>query len=170
MQLKQRYRWQSYRSMTPRNVQHFPSASGRMTPNSVCLWRHREHGDSNKLWRQRWFEQSPRRVHCKMINGNVSSDDLRVCTELQVFPKLFRTSGFRLTKSTRTVTLQVDISPQRQIRSPICHCRSDNFSSAISGKWHRAPDNFWVQCVFTPIFLLNADFQISKSIFTPCNF
>ena len=35
---------------------------------------------------------------------------------------------------------------------------------------NRAPDNFWVQCVFTPFFLLNADFQISKSIFTPCKF
>ena len=48
MQWKQRYRWKQNRSMTRWNVQHFPPASGWMTPNSVCLWRHMEYGDSSK--------------------------------------------------------------------------------------------------------------------------
>ena len=29
-------------------VQWLGEMFGRMTPNSVCLWRHREYGDSNK--------------------------------------------------------------------------------------------------------------------------
>ena len=74
MQWKQRYRWKQNRSMTPRNVWHFPPVSGRMTPNSVCLWRHREHGDSNKRWRQRRYELSQETGVKKMINGNVSSE------------------------------------------------------------------------------------------------
>ena len=49
-------------------------ASGRMTPINVCLWRHREHGDSNKRWRQRRFEPSQETGVKKMINGNVSSE------------------------------------------------------------------------------------------------
>ena len=57
-QWKQRYQWKRYRSMTRRYVRHFPPASGRMTPINVCLWRHREHGNSNKRWRQRRFEPS----------------------------------------------------------------------------------------------------------------
>ena len=73
-QWKQRYRWKRYRSKTQRNGQHFPPASGRMTPNSVCLWCHREHGDSNKRWRQRRFEPSQKTGVKKMINGNVSSE------------------------------------------------------------------------------------------------
>ena len=75
-QWKQRYRWKRYRSMTRRNVRHFPSASGRMTPNSVCLWRHRKHGDSNKCWRQRRFQPSQETGFKKMINviDNVSSE------------------------------------------------------------------------------------------------
>ena len=39
---------------------------------SVCLWHHREHGDSNKGWRQRRFEPSQETDVKKMINGNVS--------------------------------------------------------------------------------------------------
>ena len=73
-QWKQRYRWKRYRSMTRRNVRHFPPASGRMTPINVCLWSHREHGDSNKRWRQRRFEPSQETGVKKMINGNVSSE------------------------------------------------------------------------------------------------
>ena len=41
IQRKQRYRWKRYRSMTRRNFRHFPPATGRMTPNSFCLWRHK---------------------------------------------------------------------------------------------------------------------------------
>ena len=74
MQWKQRYRWKRYRSVTRRNVRHFPPASGRMTPTSVCLWRHREHGDGNKRWRQRRFEPSQEMDVKKMINGNLSSE------------------------------------------------------------------------------------------------
>ena len=44
--------------MTRQNVRHFLPASGRMTPINVCLWRHKERGDSNKRWRQRRFEPS----------------------------------------------------------------------------------------------------------------
>ena len=61
-----------YRSKTRRNVQHFPPASDRMTSISVYLWRHREHGDSNKRWHQRRFEPSQETGIKKMINGNVS--------------------------------------------------------------------------------------------------
>ena len=76
MQWKLRYRWKQNRSMTRRNVRHFPPVSGRMTSNSVCLWRHREgvHGDSNKRWSQRRFEPSQETIVKKMINGNVSSE------------------------------------------------------------------------------------------------
>ena len=38
-QWNQRYRWKRYRSVIRRNARHFPPASGRMTPTSVCLWR-----------------------------------------------------------------------------------------------------------------------------------
>ena len=113
-QWKQRYRWKGYRSMTRRNVRHFPPASGLMTLINVCLWRHREHGDSNKRWRQRRFEPSQETGVKKMINGNVSSDlfhyDLRMCTELQVLSKTASRLWFYATKSTRTVTLQ-DVQP-----------------------------------------------------------
>ena len=51
----------------------FPPASSRMTPNSVCLWRHREHGDINKRWCQRSFKLSQETGVKKLINGNVSS-------------------------------------------------------------------------------------------------
>ena len=56
------------------NVRHFSPASGRMTPINVCLLRHREHGDSNKRWRQRRIEPSEETGVKKMINGNVSSE------------------------------------------------------------------------------------------------
>ena len=68
-QWKQRYRWKRYRSMILRNVQHFPPASGRMTPINICLWRHREHGDCNNCWCQRRFEPSQETGVKKMING-----------------------------------------------------------------------------------------------------
>ena len=110
-QWKQRYRWKRYRSMTRRNVRHFPPASGQMTPINVCLWRHREHGDSNKRWRQRRFEPSQETGVKKMINGNVSSEFISlwfasVHGAANFYPKLRLASGFTLTKSTRTVTLQ----------------------------------------------------------------
>ena len=73
-QWKQRYRWKRYRSQTRQNVRYFPPASGRMTPINVCLWRHREYGDSNKRWHQRRFEPSHETGVKKMINGNVSSE------------------------------------------------------------------------------------------------
>ena len=71
---KQRYRWKRYRSVTRRNVRHFPPAGGRMTPTSVCLWRYREYGDVNKHWRQRRVEPSQEMDVKKMINDYVSSD------------------------------------------------------------------------------------------------
>ena len=74
MQWKQWYRWKQNRSMTRRNVRHFPPVSGRMTPNSVCLWRHRGHGDSKNRCRQRQFDPSQKTGVKKMINGNVSSE------------------------------------------------------------------------------------------------
>ena len=60
--------------MTRRDVWHFPRAIGRMTPSSVCLWRHRGHGDSNKCLRQRQFEPSQETGVKKMIDCNVSSE------------------------------------------------------------------------------------------------
>ena len=109
MQWKQRYRWKQNRSTTRRNVRHFPSASGRMTPNSVCLWRYRKHGNSNKRWRQRRFEPSQETGVKKMKNGNVSSAfislwfaSVRSC---KIYPKPPLASGLTLTKFTRTVTM-----------------------------------------------------------------
>ena len=52
----------------------FPPASGRMTPINVYLWRNKEHGDSNKCWRQRRFESSQETDVKKMITVNVSSE------------------------------------------------------------------------------------------------
>ena len=71
---KQRYRWKRYRSVARRNLRHFPPASGQMTPTSVCLWRHREHGDGNKRQRKRRFEPSQEMGVKKMINGNLLSE------------------------------------------------------------------------------------------------
>ena len=113
-QWKQRYRWKRYRSMTRRNVRHFPPASGRMTPINVCLWRHREHGDSSNRWRQRRFEPSQETGVKKMINGNVSSEfislwfaSVHCASSIQnCVPPLV----LRLQKSIRTVTLQ-DVQP-----------------------------------------------------------
>ena len=45
-----------------------------------------------------------------MYRRNLFHYDLRVCTELQVLSKLRLATGFTLTKSTRTVTLQ-DVQP-----------------------------------------------------------
>ena len=92
----------------------FPPASGRMTPINVCLWRHREYGDSNKRCRQRRFEPSQETGVKKMINGNVSSEFISLwfasvygaASSIQ----LRLASAFTLTKSTRTVTLQ-DVQP-----------------------------------------------------------
>ena len=105
-QWKQRYRWKRYRSMTRRNVRHFPSASDRMTPNSVCLWRHREHGDSNKRWRQSRFEPSPETGVKKMINGNVSSEFISLWFASVHGVAISIKNCVSLTKSTRTITLQ----------------------------------------------------------------
>ena len=110
-QWKQRYLWKRYRSITRQNVRHLPPASGRMMPNSVCLWRHREYGDSNKRWHQRRFQPSQETGVKKMINGNVSSELILLwffeCVRsCKFYQKLRLASGFTLTKSTRTVTLQ----------------------------------------------------------------
>ena len=102
--------------MTRRNLRHFPPASGRMTPTSVCLWRHKEHGDGNKRWRQRRFEPSQEMVVKKMINGNLSSEFISL-----LFASVYGAASsiqncvsplvLRLQKSTRTVTLQ-DVQPR----------------------------------------------------------
>ena len=120
-QWKQRYRWKRYRSITRQNVRHFPPAGSWMTPNSVCLWRHREHGDGNKRWRQRRFEPSQETGVKKMINGNVSSEFILLWfasvygSSCKFYPKLGLASGFTLTTGTRTVTLQ-DV-PLRNVTS-----------------------------------------------------
>ena len=54
------------------HVRHFLPASGWMVPNSIRLWRHREHDDNNKHWPQRWFEPSQETCVKKTINGNLS--------------------------------------------------------------------------------------------------
>ena len=87
-----------------------------MTPTSVCLWRHREHGDGNKRWRQRRFEPSQEMGVKKMINGNLSSEFISLlfasvhgaASSIQncVSPLVLR-----LQKSTRTVTVQ-DVQPR----------------------------------------------------------
>ena len=87
-----------------------------MTPTSVCLWRHREHGDGNKRWRQRRFEPLQEMGIKKMINGNLSSEFISLLFEecvpsCKFYPKLRLASGFTLPKSTRTVTLQ-DAQPR----------------------------------------------------------
>ena len=101
--------------MTRRNVRHFPPASGQMTPIHVCLWRHREHGDSNKRWRQRRFEPSQETGVKKMINGNVSSEFISlwfasVHGAASYIQNFVSPLVWRLQKSTRTVTLQ-DVQP-----------------------------------------------------------
>ena len=106
-QWKRRYRWKRYRSMPRRNFRHFPPSSGRMTPNRVVLCRHREHGDSNKRWRQRWFEPLQETGVKKMINCNMSSEFISlwfasVYGATSSIPKL----RFTITKSKRTVTQQ----------------------------------------------------------------
>ena len=87
-QWKQRYWWKLYRSVAWRNLQHFPPASGRMTPTSVCLWRHRELGNGNKRRRQRRFEPSQEMGVKKMINGNLSSEFISL-----LFVSLYRAAS-----------------------------------------------------------------------------
>ena len=129
--------------MTRRNVRHFPPASGRMTPTNVCLWRHREHGDSNKSWRQRRFEPSQEMGVKKMINGNVSSESLlsllyhyylRVFTELQVLSKTASLLWFYAYKKYKNGNFARRTASQRHIRPSIPQEGSDNFRSGISGK------------------------------------
>ena len=117
-QWNQRYRWKRHRSMTRRNVRHFPPASGRMTPINVCLWRHREHGNSNKRWRQRRFEPSQETGVKNMINGNVSSEFISLwIVSVHGAANPSKTASrlwFYAYKSTRTVTLQ-DVQPHNVI-------------------------------------------------------
>ena len=137
-QWKQRYWWKRYPSMTRWNVRHFPPASGRMTPNNVCLWRQREHEDSNKRWRQRRFEPSQETGVKKMINGNVSSEFIPLwfasvhgaASFIQncVSPLVLRLQKYKNGNSARRT------ASQRHIRSSICYGGSDDFGSGISGK------------------------------------
>ena len=97
---------------------YFPPVSDRMTPKSVCLWRHREHGDSNKRWRQRRFEPSQEMgvkmmIHLCKWQSVVGIYFIMICEcapSCKFYPKLRLASGFKLTKSTRTITLQ-DVQP-----------------------------------------------------------
>ena len=119
------------------NVRHFPPASSRMTPISVCLWRHREHGDSNKRWRQRRFKPSQETGVKKMINGNVPSEFIslwfasvhRAASSIQNFVCLwfYAYKKYKSNSARRTAS-------QRHIQPSICYGGSDNFSSGISGK------------------------------------
>ena len=137
-QWKQWYRWKQNRSMTQRNVRHFPPASGRMTPNSVCLWRHRKHGDSNKRWRQMRFELSNEIGVKKMINSNVSSEFISswfasvhgAASSIQTASRLwlYANKKYKNGNSARRT------ASKRHIRPAICSGGSDNFSSGISGK------------------------------------
>ena len=137
-QWKQRYRWKWYLSVTRRNVRHFPPASGRMTPASVCLWRHREHGDGNKRWRQRRFEPTQDTSVKKMVNGNVSSEFILLWftsgTELQVLSKTASRLWIYAYKKYKNSNSARRTASKRQIRPAICSGGSDNFSSGISGK------------------------------------
>ena len=107
------YRWkQNAFNDSSDNVQHFPPVSSRMYAElAFVIWRHREHGDSNKRWRQRRFEPSQE-------TGVKKNDQMAICT-----------SEYPI-KSTRMVTLQGRTALQRHIRpSHNLHvCRSDNFS------------------------------------------
>ena len=130
-QWKQRYQWKRYRSMTRRNVRHIQPASGRMTPINVCLWRHREHGDSNKRWRQRRFGPSQGTGDKKIIDGNVSSEFISLwfvsvhgaARSIQncVSPLFYAYKKYKNGNSARPT------ASQRHIRSSICYGGSDNF-------------------------------------------
>ena len=94
---------------------------------------------SNKRWRQMWFEPwQEKGVLKKMINGNVSSDwfyyDLQVCSKLQALPKTVSCLWYYTYKKYKNGNSARRTSTQRHIRQSICHDRSDNFSSGISGK------------------------------------
>ena len=111
MKWKQRYRWKRYRSKTWWNVQHFPPASGRMTQNSVCLWRHRERRDSNKLWRQRRFEPSQETGYTEDDKWQcvVGIYFIMICGcswSCKFYLTLCLASSLTIIKSTSTVTLQ----------------------------------------------------------------
>ena len=130
------YRWKRYCSMTRRNSWHFPTASGQMRPNSICLWRHREHGDNNKRWRPRQFGPSQDMVVTKIImcHRNLFLHDLRVCTELQVLSKSVSGLWFYAYKKYKNGNSARRTSHQRHIQLPISYGGSDNFSSRISRK------------------------------------
>ena len=138
MQWKQRYRWKRYRSVTRRNVRHFPPASGRMTPANVGLWRHREHGDSNKRWRQRRFDPSQEIGVKKMIMAICRRNSyhyyLWVCTELQVLSKTASRLWFYAYKKYKNGNSARRTASRRHIRSSIPQEGSDNFRSGISWK------------------------------------
>ena len=111
-QWKQIYRWKWYRSMTRRNVRHFPRLSaewrriafvydviGDMTIATNVDAR----GDSSHRKRR-----VLRRLKMAMCRQNLFHYDLRVCTELQVRSKTASRLWFYAynTKSTRTLSLQ----------------------------------------------------------------
>ena len=135
-QWMQRYRWKRYCAMTRRNIWHFPPASGRMTPNSICLWRHRDHGDSNKLWLQRRFQPSQEMGVKKMINCNVSLEliSLWFSSVCEVLSKTASGLWFYTYKKYKSGNSARRTLTQHHIRPPICYSGSDNFSSGISGK------------------------------------
>ena len=118
-------------------TRHFPQASGRMTPVNVSLWRHREHGDSNKHCRQRRFEPSKETWVKKMINGNVSSEFISlwfasVHVAASYISKTASRLWFYAYEKYKNGNSARRTASQRHIRSSICG--SDNFSSGISGK------------------------------------
>ena len=137
-QWKQGYRWKRYRSMTRRNVRHFPLPIGWMTPKSVCLWHHQEHGDSNKRWRKRRNQPSPerllRRLKMAMCRLNWLHNDLTVRRKLQVLSKTASRLWLNAYKKYKNGNYARRTSSHRHIRPPICYGGSDNFSSGISGK------------------------------------
>ena len=109
-----------------------------MTPTSVCLWRHREHGEGNKRWRQRRFEPSQDTGDKKMIDSNVSPEFIS-----SWFAKLYGAASsiknasrlwFYAYKKYKNGNSSRRTASQRRIRPAICSSRSDNFSSGISGK------------------------------------
>ena len=125
-----------------------------MTPKGVCLWCHREHGDSNERGRPRQLEPSEETGVKKMTKDNVSSELVALwfacvyeaASSIQNFasPLVFRLKKYKNGNSARRS------STQRYIRSLICY--GDNFSLGISGNFQKLatltqPNGIFQNCV-----------------------
>ena len=115
-----------------RTKQYTKKTERKITPNSICLWRQREHGDSNKRWRQKQFEPSQEMDVKKVIKWQcvVGIYFIMICEcvrSCKFYPKLRLASAFTLTKSTRTLQEEILITSKFHFENIRKITKNNNF-------------------------------------------